>query len=54
MPWNAGFTPSSPGTNTLNVFSSALMISRVEISRKIAISIAPSTRPVRVDSAIPR
>ena len=54
MPWNAGSTPSSPGMKTLSVFSSALMMSRLEMSRKIPISITPSATPVRVESAMPR
>ena len=54
MPWKAGFTPSSPGTKTLSVLFSAPKMSSVEISRKIAISMTPSTTPARVDRPTPR
>ena len=55
MPWKAGFTPASPGTNTLRVFCSALAISSAEMSRKMAISMMPSTTPVarrQADAAV--
>ena len=54
MPWKAGSTPASPGTNTLSVFCSALTMRSAEMSRKIAISMMPSTTPVRAERAMPR
>jgi hypothetical protein len=54
IPWNAGRTLPSAGMKTLTVFCGALTISSVEISRKITISMVPSTTPVRVESATPR
>ena len=54
IPWKAGRTPSAPGRNTFSVFCWAFTMSSDETSRKIAISMIPSTTPVRVESPIPR
>ena len=54
IPWNAGWTPPSPGMNTLAVLRDpALMISSSEMNTKIAISMRPSTTPARVEIWIP-
>ena len=54
MPWKAGCSPSAPGMKTFRVLFWALTISSAEMSRKIAISMTPSTRPARVESPTPR
>ena len=55
MPCSAGLIPSAPGMNTDVVLAlPAFITSSAETSTKMAISMAPSTTPVRVEARIPR
>ena len=54
IPWKAGWTPPVPGMNTSAVLRDpALTMRSSEMNTKIAISMIPSTTPVRAEIWIP-